>query len=147
MLIYKLLGDEAQQSFARSWGAPRCRQRATTTSACVSMTLTFCSLRAGISYGLNAAAEWKSVLQEAAKAAVVLAILERLCLTRHENWLEVRWCSRPRLSPHEPRLTRTYSKQEHIDYLSLQSLMLRQTALGVVGQVKLLFRHQRRLAD
>jgi hypothetical protein len=37
--------------------------------------------------------------------------------------------------------------QEHIDYLSLQSLMLRQTALGVVGQVKLLFRHQRRLSD
>jgi hypothetical protein len=32
MLIYKLLGDEAQQSFARSWG---------------------------VSYGLNAAAEWQ----------------------------------------------------------------------------------------
>ena len=63
MLIYRLLGDDAQQSFARSWG---------------------------ISYGINAAAEWKDVATEAAKAAVILAILERLYLTSNASWLEVR---------------------------------------------------------
>jgi hypothetical protein len=63
MLIYKLLGDEAQQSFARSWG---------------------------VSYGMNAAGEWKGILEEALKGAVILAILERLCLTHNTNWLEAR---------------------------------------------------------
>ena len=63
MLIYRLLGDDAQQSFAKSWG---------------------------ISYGINAAAEWKDVAIEAAKAAVILAILERLYLTSNASWLEVR---------------------------------------------------------
>jgi hypothetical protein len=50
MLIYKLLGDEAQQSFARSWG---------------------------ISYGLNSASEWKArargVLGGAAQRVFVFA--------------------------------------------------------------------------
>ena len=63
MLIYRLLGDDAESSFARSWG---------------------------ISYGINAAAEWKDVATEAAKAAVILAILERLYLTSNASWLEVR---------------------------------------------------------
>ena len=69
MLVYRLLGDDAESSFARSWG---------------------------ISYGLNAATEWKDIATEAAKAALVLFILERLFLTRNASWLE-----------------------EHIDYLSL----------------------------
>jgi hypothetical protein len=60
MLIYKLLGDEAQQSFARSWG---------------------------VSYGLNGATEWKDILVEAAKGALILAILERLCMTRNSTWV------------------------------------------------------------
>ena len=69
--------------------------------------------------GLNAASEWKDVrarapaasmraqalthvssrpqiFLEALKGAIILAVLERLCLTRNSNWLE-----------------------EHIDYLSL----------------------------
>jgi hypothetical protein len=71
MLIYKLLGGDAEASFARSWG---------------------------VSYGMNAATEWRQVLLEALRAALVLAILERLCLTRNSTWLE-----------------------QHIDYLSLQA--------------------------
>ena len=63
MLIYRLLGENAESSFARSWG---------------------------ISYGINAAAEWKDVATEAAKAAVILAILERLFLTSNASWLEAR---------------------------------------------------------
>jgi hypothetical protein len=42
MLCFKLLGDEAQSSFARSWG---------------------------ISYGVGAASEWKDIVTETAKAA------------------------------------------------------------------------------
>jgi hypothetical protein len=89
MLVYKLLGDDAQSSFARSWG---------------------------VSYGVGAAAEWKvrfamkrlrmhrsaahtrahcfakqqDVAQEAAKGLIILAILERLYLTRPVSWLEAR---------------------------------------------------------
>jgi hypothetical protein len=63
MLIYKLLGDEAQQSFARSWG---------------------------ISYGVGAASEWKDIATEAVKGVVILAILETLMLSRPVSWLEVR---------------------------------------------------------
>jgi hypothetical protein len=52
-----------------------------------------------VSYGLNAATEWKGILEEAVKGAIILAILERLCLTRNTNWLEARWrscCARMR---------------------------------------------------
>ena len=63
MLIYRLLGEDAESSFARSFG---------------------------ISYGINAAAEWKDVATEAAKAAVILAILERFFLTSNASWLEAR---------------------------------------------------------
>ena len=49
-LIAKLLGDQAQSEFARSWG---------------------------ISYGMNAATEWKDIVVEALKATVILIILER----------------------------------------------------------------------
>ena len=63
MLLYKLLGDEGQASFARSWG---------------------------ISYAVGAASEWQDIVKEAIKGAIVLAVLERLLLTRHANWLEVR---------------------------------------------------------
>ena len=99
MLIYKLLGGSAEQEFARSWG---------------------------VSYGMNAATEWKDVLTEAVKAAVILAIMERLFLTRNSSWLE-----------------------EHVDYLSLQALMFQQqrAKLGFSGQVRLFFRHTRRLAE
>ena len=61
MLIYKLLGEQAEKEFARSWG---------------------------ISYGMNAATEWKDIVHETVKAAIIMAILERLCLTRPASWLE-----------------------------------------------------------
>ena len=86
MLIYRLLGAQAEHDFARSWG---------------------------VSYGLNAAAEWKvrpdagkrlvvdlfstegavvlhtqDILNDAARSIVVVFILERLYLTRTVFWLE-----------------------------------------------------------
>jgi hypothetical protein len=61
MLIYKLLGDQAQQEFARCWG---------------------------VSYGMNVASEWKDVVTEAMKGAIILAILERLYITRSASWFE-----------------------------------------------------------
>ncbi len=62
MLIYKLLGDEAESQFARSWG---------------------------ISYGMNAATEWKDIAVQAVKMSIVLIILERLFITSNSSWLEV----------------------------------------------------------
>lgn len=61
ILIYRLLGEQAEQSFARSWG---------------------------VSYGLNACTEWRDVAREALKGAAILAILETLYLTRNIHWLE-----------------------------------------------------------
>jgi hypothetical protein len=63
MLIYKLLGEKAQSDFARSWG---------------------------ISYGMNAATEWKEIAVQAVKMSIVLIILERFYLTSNSAWLEVR---------------------------------------------------------
>jgi hypothetical protein len=37
-----------------------------------------------------AATEWRDIMIEAAKGAIILAILERLFLTRPLYWLEVR---------------------------------------------------------
>ena len=78
----------------------------------------------GISYGMGAAQEWKDVAIEACKAAVILVILETLFLTPNPKWLE-----------------------EHIDYLSLQALLLKQTGLGWTGQIKRLWHHTKRLSD
>jgi hypothetical protein len=67
MLIYRLLGEDAEESFASSFG---------------------------ITYGVSAASEWRTVAQEAAEAAVILAILERLYLTPNARWLEARGAGR-----------------------------------------------------
>ena len=135
MLLYKLLGDDGQASFARSWG---------------------------ISYAVGAASEWQDIVKEAIKGAIVLAILERLLLTRHSNWLEVREDRRAQtaLAARRARLLRNGlpsftslsapllpSRQDHIDYLSLQALLFKQTSLSFAGQIRLFFRHTRRIAD
>jgi hypothetical protein len=73
ILIYQLLGADAESSFARSFG---------------------------VSYGVGAAAEWKEVAKDAAIAAAVLLLLERLHITRPVSWLE-----------------------QQVDYLSLQALV------------------------
>ena len=61
MLIYKLLGPSTQDSFATSFG---------------------------VSYGVGAAAEWKDIATEAAKTILILAILERMHVTKSVSWLE-----------------------------------------------------------
>ena len=62
--------------------------------------------------------------QEAAKAAIVLLIMERLFLTRNGSWLE-----------------------EHIDYLSLQALLFQDGTLNVFQQTRMFFAHTKRLSD
>jgi hypothetical protein len=44
---------------------------------------------------MNAATEWRDILKETCKSVVILIILERIFLTRHDTWLEVRASSRP----------------------------------------------------
>ena len=97
MLIYKLLGAQAEQSFATSWG---------------------------VSYGVGAAAEWRDIAEEAAKAIVLFVILERLHLTRPVSWLE-----------------------EHIDYLSVQSLLFEEERISLYQQTRLLFEYRHRITD
>jgi hypothetical protein len=105
MLIYKLLGDQAQQELAR---------------ACVTDVSAVCSLTHALSFrfpqeagachmvraplsrvvtaahglsllapsGMNTASEWKDVMIESLKGMVILAILERLYVTRAASWFE-----------------------------------------------------------
>jgi hypothetical protein len=75
LLIYSTLGAKAQDEFVSSWG---------------------------ISYGMGQASQWSDILSEVFKGLVVLAILERLQLTRHGSWLE-----------------------QHLDFLSLQAQVSR----------------------
>jgi hypothetical protein len=94
-LIYKLQGEGVEASFARSWG---------------------------ISYGISSAAEWQQIIIAALKGALVLAVLERLCLTRPLEWLE-----------------------EAVDYYSLHALLLSDPSAGLSGAIKTFYSHTKRL--
>ncbi len=96
MLIYRLLGEQAEAGFTRTWG---------------------------VSYGLDAARQWQDIVKETFKAAVIMLILERLCLTRNVQWLE-----------------------SYVDYLSLHALLLGSTAKGSLYRTtRLLFEYHKRV--
>ena len=97
LLIYELLGRDAQHSFTNSWG---------------------------VSYGVGAATEWREVFRQAVTAIVILAIAERMHLTRPVAWLE-----------------------EHIDYMSTSALLLEHGGLSFFQELRLLFTFRRRLSD
>ena len=59
MMIYNLEGKSSEQGFARSWA---------------------------VGYALDNAQQWQEVAQAAAQAAVVLMILDRLCLISPLKW-------------------------------------------------------------
>ncbi len=87
---------------------------------------------------------------EACKAALVLAILERLFLTSNASWLEARArlrgaaAHRPCAYAHHSRFS---NPQDHIDYVSLQALLIKRQGLGVVGQIRSFWSHTKRLCD
>ena len=120
MLVYNLLGSDAQNSFATSWG---------------------------ISYAMGAVTEWcaslvhlrftlvwltpslpplrrQDIVTEALKGLVVLVVMERLLLTSDASWME-----------------------DHVDYLCLQALLFKHSSLTMTQQVRLLFARSKRLQD
>ena len=97
LLIFELLGRDAEQSFIRSWG---------------------------VSYGVGAASEWRDLLRQAVISLLVLAIAERLHLTRPVAWLE-----------------------DHIDYMSTAALLLEHGGLSYFLELRLFFTFRRRLVD
>ena len=97
LLIYNTLGASAQADFTNSWG---------------------------ISYAMDQVTQWQDILEEVVKAVIILAILERLLLTRHSSWLE-----------------------EHIDFLSLQAHMFGSHVYTFRQQVAMFVHNQRRLSD
>jgi hypothetical protein len=58
------------------------------------------------------------------QAAIVIAILERLCLTRHTDWLE-----------------------EAIDYYSMQAMLFGRAAVGFKGQIGMFFNFTKRVSS
>ena len=97
LLIYNTLGAKAQDSFVNSWG---------------------------VSYGMGQATQWQDILEEVLKGLIILAILERLQLTRHGEWLE-----------------------QHLDFLSLQAQLFGSTLYTYRQQVAMFLDSQRRIAD
>ena len=61
MLIYRTLGDGAQQEFAQTWG---------------------------IGYGLDNATEWQDVFKTALQTALVLVVLDLVRLSKNASWFE-----------------------------------------------------------
>jgi hypothetical protein len=61
MLIYRQMGDSAQQKFSQTWG---------------------------INFGMDSAQQWRDVAQEAAKTAVILIILDMLLILGNRSWFE-----------------------------------------------------------
>jgi hypothetical protein len=97
LLCYELLGSGAEDSFTQSWA---------------------------ISYGIGAATEWRDVARQALTAVLILAIAERLHLTRPVSWLE-----------------------DHVDYMSTSALLLEHGGLSYFQELRLLFTFRRRLSD
>ena len=90
---------------------------------------------------MNAATEWRDIVQEAAKGMLILVLMETLMLTRDSSWLEVRrrlahgWYLRDSL----------FVSQDHVDYLCCQALMFGRASTSLLGQAKLIFIRSRRL--
>ena len=76
----------------------------------------------GVSYALNQVTEWQDIVKEVMKAILVMLILERLFISSPVGWME-----------------------EHIDYLSVEAVMLREK-LGLAGRIRRHLKFSRRMA-
>ena len=86
LLIYNTLGPKAEKEFTKSWG---------------------------ISYAMDNATQWKDIFQEAVRGIIILAILERLMLTRHSSWLD-----------------------EHLDFYSVQAMLYTDKVVKFTKQIQ-----------
>ena len=91
---------------------------------------------------MNAATEWRDIVQETAKGLIILVLRETLMLTRDSSWLEVRCkcargvCLRDSL----------FASQDHVDYLCCQAVMFGRASSNLLSQAKLIFIRSRRLS-
>lgn len=92
---------------------------------------------------MNAATEWKDIVQEAAKGMVILVVMETLMLTRDSSWLEVRWGQARGALLCVGSLC--VCVQDHVDYLCCQALMFGRASTSLFSQAKLIFIRSRRL--
>ena len=97
LLIYNTLGKAAEKQFTRSWG---------------------------ISYAMDNATQWQDIAKEAIRGIIILAILERLMLTRHSSWLD-----------------------EHLDFYSVQAMLYTDKVVSFGTQIMMFFNFQKRIID
>jgi hypothetical protein len=97
MLIYKMLGADAQSEFAKT---------------------------CGVGYALDNASEWQEVAKTAAKAAILLVILDLLRVTRDQDWFE-----------------------GHVDFVSTQAVLFNGAARGWWAQTRTRVKLQARLTE
>ena len=134
MLIYKLLGDKVQQEFARSWGV--------SYGACVRRAPPQFVLTRRLA-GMNVATEWKDVLIESLKGAVILAIRERFYVTRAGSWFE----DHVGASAVRAWVCTTDAPAFLPDYYCIQSQLFNHATMNIWQQSRLLWKHSKRISD
>jgi hypothetical protein len=136
MLIYKQLGANAQNEFAKTWG---------------------------VGYALNNASEWRDVAITAAKAALLIVILDALRLTKNASWFEEHGaCALSRLShpallhlsfmlmdtgPSFVAASHFRAHAHAVDFVSMQAVLFNGAARGWWAQTHTLVRLQARLTE
>jgi hypothetical protein len=85
------------------------------------------------------------VVHEAAKAMLVLVVMETLLLTRDSSWLEVRLRLDARGICALDSPACVSPQKDHVDYLYCQALMFGHTGSNLLSQAKLIFIRSRRL--
>ena len=128
MLIYKTLGADAQNQFAQTWG---------------------------VGYGLNNASEWQEVFQTAAKAALLLVVLDMLRLTKNSSWFEEHGACSMRAAAAGSALLPANSsladarRVRHlaVDFVTMQAVLFNGAARSWWAQTRTLVKLQSRLTD
>ena len=83
MLIYKTLGANAQNEFAKTWGVGYALNNVRCASARAGWRAAPADARRA-----PQASEWQDVAVTACKAALLIVILDALRLTKNSSWFE-----------------------------------------------------------
>ena len=114
----KNLGPAAQQEFSKTWG---------------------------VGYALNSASEWQDVFVTAGKAALLVAILDALRLSKNSAWFEEHGaCCTMHCRAHA---CADAARARAVDFVSMQSVLFNGAARSWWAQTRTLVKLQARLTE
>ena len=88
MLIYKQLGSSAQQEFSKSWGGATLLARIPSARQLLCPFAPLTLRLPAVGYALNNVSEFQDVAITAAKAALLIVILDALRFSKSSSWFE-----------------------------------------------------------